>query len=333
MEKVAVLMGGYSGELDISLKSGDFVFKHLDRSVFDPVRVILSKERWYVEEDDKTFDLLKEDFSYFDGKKQQKISLCYNTIHGTPGEDGFIQAYLDLMGIKYTGCESHTSAITFNKAHCNILLKSFGIPISKSIVVKTDEKEGITYQGLSEKLGTTFMVKASRSGSSLGVSKVEKSEDLASALDAAFEVDDSVLIESFVTGTEVSIGVYRDENKQINVLEPTEIVTSEDFFNFEAKYFGQSEEITPARIPTSVREKVQNLTFEVYQLMEIEGIARVDFIIENDVPYFIEINTNPGLSPESIFPKQAYYAKLDLVHLFTSQLKIARDKPNLWKKG
>ncbi|CAG0908812.1 unnamed protein product [Cyprideis torosa] len=312
MKVVAILMGGYDGEREISMQRGNFVFQHIDTTVYKPVKAYILPEGWYVEIDDEKIEIDRSDFSFLMDGHSKKIELCYNTIHGTPGEDGYLQAYFDLLGVSYTGCDAYVSALTFNKSDCNLILKGHGQLVPNAITLKKENRGKYTYDAFAEELGPTFMVKACRSGSSLGVSKVNEAKDFVGALDSAFAVDNLAVAESFIKGTEVSVGAFRDLDGLTNIMEPTEIVTHNDFFDFEAKYKGASEEITPARIAAEERALVQQKTKEIYDLLNISGIARIDFIIRDGLPHFIEVNTTPGLSPQSIFPQQARHAGLDL---------------------
>ena len=229
-----------------------------------------------------------------------------------------MQAYWNLIGIPYSGCGHYQSALTFNKKDTLSVLSKYDIPMAKSIYLK--KGESISVEEVIEKLKLPFIVKPNQSGSSLGVSKVNKAEDFEAALAFAFKEDEQILMESFLKGTEVSVGVLNYKN-EIRVLAITEIVSENDFFDFEAKYLGKSKEITPARISKKAEESIHFLTKKVYKSLNMNGFSRVDFIIVDDLPHFIEINTNPGLSPASIFPQQVNFAQLDFSDLLESEIQ------------
>jgi D-alanine-D-alanine ligase len=315
---IAVVMGGYSGEAEISLKSGKFIISHLDKNKYQVFGVVILKDKWYAFDEQSEYNINKGDFSIEHPSKNIKFDVILNTIHGTPGEDGQLQAYWNLLEIPFSGCGFYQSALTFNKKDTLAVLAKYVIPMAKSYYLK--KGESINYNEIESTLQLPFMVKPNQSGSSLGVSKVNKKEDFELAIQIAFKEDDQILMESFLKGTEVSVGVL-NFNGKIEVLGITEIVSENDFFDYEAKYLGKSKEITPARISENAKNQVEFLTKKVYQSLGMNGFARVDFIIVDELPHFIEINTNPGLSPASIFPQQVEYAKLNFVDLLESEIK------------
>ncbi len=252
-----------------------------------------------------------------------------NTIHGTPGEDGHMQAYWELLGLPYTGCGFYQSALTFNKRDTLSVLGKFNIPRAKSIYLT--KGDSITAQDVVDTLGLPFMVKPNQSGSSLGVSKVNSITDFDKALDFAFAEDSDILIESYLKGTEVSVGVL-NYNGKTTVLGLTEIVSHNDFFDYEAKYLGKSEEITPARLDAATEQKVRETAAKAYEALGMSGFSRTDFIVMDGEPHFIEINTNPGLSPQSIFPQQAQHAGIAFSDLLNSEIQLALQRKVLWKK-
>lgn len=323
MRIAAILMGGYSGENEISLKSGQFIFDNINKDIFLPIKVIVNTKKWFAEWDGKEYAIDKNNFSFIVEGIPKKIDVVYNTIHGTPGEDGLIQAYFDLVGTPYTGCGHYISALTFNKVDCNLKVAKLGHLVPESIRFIENEKNTISFENISNKIGVPFMVKASRSGSSIGVNKVNKKEDLAAALENSFAVDNQILVEQFILGTEVSVGVYRNTSGEVVVLELTEIISTHDFFDYDAKYSGKTKEITPANVSESITYGVKEQCALIYDQLELKGIVRIDFIIKEEKAYFIEVNTNPGMSPTSIFPQQAKYADINLLDLFTSQLEMA----------
>lgn len=294
-------MGGYSSEKEISIKSGQVILENLDSNKYDSYGIIIERNRWYCKKDGQEYDVDRNDFSLNVEESKIHFDCVYNTIHGTPGEDGIFQAYLQLLGIPHTSCDSYQSAITFNKRDCIAVLKPWSIHTGRHLYLNLGEE--IAMEDIIEVVGLPCFVKANRSGSSYGVSKVYGLEDLPKALETAFAVDDEIIIESFLDGMEVSVGVYKLGN-EILALPPTEIVSENDFFDYEAKYLGKSQEITPARLTESATLAVQELTKRIYHILKLKGIARADFIFHEGTPHFIEINTNPGMSRESIIPKQ-----------------------------
>ncbi|RMB56197.1 D-alanine--D-alanine ligase [Dokdonia sinensis] len=311
-KNIAVLMGGYSSEFEISLQSGATVVQSLNDDLYNVYPVHILKRGWFAVVDGQEFEIDKSDFSFKDaflpagqaGAKRVTFSACYNTIHGTPGEDGKLQAYLELLGIPQTSCNFYESALTFNKKDTLSVLKSYGVPMASSVYV--NEGDDITMEfknGVAVNIGYPCFVKPNRAGSSYGVSKVYKEGDLEDALNKAFAEDSEVLIESFLSGTEVSVGVFNfgDGTK---VLPVCEIVPDGDFFDLTAKYSGKSQEIVPARLSDEDTQAVQSLTSGIYEIMNLKGICRIDFIFHKGKPHFVEVNTNPGLSKESIIPRQ-----------------------------
>lgn len=319
MKNIAVLMGGYSSEWQISLKSGNVISKNLDRSRYNVYEIIILDDGWYYKDTTGTrYDIDKNDFSILVDQIHITFDCIYNTIHGTPGEDGIIQSYLELLHIPQTSCDSYQSAITFNKRDCIAILKPWGITTGKHIYLN----KGAPYNAtdVANRLGLPYFVKANRSGSSFGVSKVYKLADLDEALLKAFDVDTEAIIESFLDGTEVSVGVYKIDD-DIIALPPTEIVSENDFFDYEAKYQGKSQEITPARISAEATIAVQEQTKRIYEVLKCKGIARADFIFHDGTPHFIEINTNPGMSEESIIPQQIKAHGKTLQEVFTAVIE------------
>jgi D-alanine-D-alanine ligase len=327
--KVAVVMGGYSDEYVISLRSGQLILDHLNKEKYEFYPVHILSEGWFALINEVKTPINKADFSVTHQNKTIHFDVVINTIHGTPGEDGHMQAYWELLEIPYTGCNFYQSSLTFNKRDTLSVLGKFDIPKAKSVYVS----KGMEIDGekLVEELGLPFFVKPNQSGSSLGVSMVKETSELNKALDFAFAEDKDILIESYLKGIEISVGVFKylGETKVLGI---TEIVSANDFFDYEAKYLGKSEEITPARIPLETEEMVKNTTKKIYEALGMQGFSRIDFIIMNGIPHFIEINTNPGLSPQSIFPQQAAFAKLDFGNMLDNEIALALQRKPIWKK-
>ena len=326
---VAVVMGGYSEESVISLRSGQLILNNLDKAKYQPFEVHILLNEWYCLVEGMKYPINKADFSFVKDNQTIKFEVAVNTIHGTPGEDGHMQAYWELVDLPYTGCTFYQSALTFNKRDTLSVLSKFNIPKANSIyVTKGDAIDG---NQVAAELGLPFFVKPNQSGSSLGVSMVTTLEDFQKALDFAFAEDNDILIESYLNGREVSVAVlkYQGETKVLGI---TEILSQNSFFDYEAKYLGKSEEITPARISKEIENLVIETAKKVYESLGMSGFSRTDFIIMDDVPYFIEINTNPGLSPQSIFPQQAAYAKMEMENLLENEISLALQRKPIWKK-
>ena len=316
MEKrhIAVVMGGYSSEFEISLKSGNVVCDALDKHKYHIYPIHILNEGWFFKAEDGVNHFIdKADFSFSNGTKTIIPDAVFNTIHGTPGEDGYLQAYLKLIGIPQTSCEYYPSALSFNKRDCLSVLKEFGIKCANSYYVN----KGIPFseEDIIKKVGLPCFVKPNRAGSSFGISKVYNMDELLPAINKAFEEDSEIIIETAIQGIEVSVGVYNDK-EEIIAFPTTEIVSENDYFDYEAKYLGKSQEITPARISEKETKDITTLAKKIYQLLHMKGITRSDFIIQEGVPYFIEINSNPGLSIESIVPKQVRESGMTLTEFF-----------------
>lgn len=308
--KVAVLFGGDSSEAEVSRRSAAQVFDCLDRTLFDPVLVSLSSGGWTTVPDGLVVD--KNDFS----AGGEKLDYALIVIHGTPGENGILQGYLDLVGVPYSSCSVGVSALTFNKSLCKLSLH--GMPemqFSKEIVVNRGEK--IDPRKIVQRLGLPLFVKPNASGSSCGVSKVKREQEIQGAIQAAFKEGDTVLLEEYIEGVEVSQGVMICD-KEIFVLPITELVSKNEFFDYQAKYtVGMTQEITPARISAVVAHKISTATLAAYQSLGCRGIVRIDYIIKDEKPYFIEVNTVPGMSAESIVPQQWAYIGMTMGEAYT----------------
>ncbi len=302
MKNIAVLTGGYSSEWEISIKSGNVVAAHLDKTLFNVYPIHIMPDAWFYKNKDGSKSLIdKNDFSVIIDGAKVVFDCCYNTIHGTPGEDGKIQAYLELVHIPQTSCNSYVSGVTFNKRNTISIVRSRNIETAKNMFL--NQGDPYNKDEIALYLGLPCFVKANRSGSSFGVTKVYETNQIPEALATAFKEDNEVLLESFLDGIEVSIGVYK-LGDEIIVLPATEIVSENDFFDYEAKYLGKSEEITPARITDLQYNLLKETTARIYNYLNCSGIARADFIFHQGRPHFVEINTNPGLSEASIIPKQ-----------------------------
>lgn len=311
-------MGGYSSEYKISLNSGMVVYNNLDKDKFDLYPVHIFKKKWvYVNEKGDETPINKNDFSLKIGDEKIFFDCVFNAIHGTPGEDGLMQAYFELLNIPHTSCDFYQSALTFNKRDLLSVLKPYGVKSAPSYYLNKGDK--INEQEIIDTVQLPCFVKANKAGSSFGISKVYKKEELQKAIDHAFKEDDEIIIEGFLDGTEVSVGVITFKGKT-KVLPITEIVSENDFFDYEAKYEGKSQEITPARISKTQELNVTTLAEKIYTILKLKGFSRSEFIFIGDEPHLIEVNTTPGLTAESILPKQALEAGIDLPQLFENAI-------------
>ena len=321
---IAIIMGGFSSEAAISLKSGQVVFKQLPNNLYTAFCIHITKDKWvYVSPNGEEFPINMSDFSVKVKGEIIHFDCVFNAIHGAPGEDGFMQAYFELLEIPHTSCGMYQAALTFNKRDCLNVLKAYDIPTAISYPL--NKGDSVNAKAIINRVGLPCFVKANRAGSSFGVTKVHQIEDLQSAIDIAFEHDDELIIESFLDGTEVSVGVLRYKS-EVLVLPITEIVSENDFFDYEAKYLGKSEEITPARISKIQEQNVRKMAKSIYDILKMDGFSRSEFIFKGDTPYFLEMNTVPGLTDESILPQQAACAGISLSELFTNAIEEAMAK-------
>lgn len=324
MKNVAIIMGGYSSEYKISLKSGEVVYNHLDSTKYNLYKIHLLTEGWfYVDEQNNRFVVDKNDFSVTVNSQKIQFDVVFNAIHGTPGEDGLIQAYLKLLNIPQTSCNYYQSALTFNKRDMLSVLKPYGIKTAISYYL--NKGDVIDENQIIQRVGLPCFVKPNKSGSSFGISMVKESEQLLPAIEKAYAEDDEIIIESYLKGTEVSVGVikYKDE---IIVLPMTEIVSENDFFDYEAKYEGKSSEITPARISDEEKAKVEDVAKRIYTILKMDGFSRSEFILVGGEPFLLEMNTVPGLTTESILPQQAREAGISLNELFNNAIELALNR-------
>lgn len=319
-KKIALVTGGYSGEAQISYKSAITVSNNIDREKFDVYYIDITTNGWFYIHDDKKTAVNKEDFSItIDGNKIRfdAIALC---IHGTPGEDGKLQGYFDMLGLPYTSCDAATSALTFNKRYTVAVAAFAGINVAKS--VHLFKHSPITANQVLEQVQVPVFVKPNNGGSSIGMSKVNHASELQNAIDKAFNEDTQVLVEEMITGREFTIGVFKSKGN-ITVLPITEIKTQKEFFDFEAKYLGKSEEVTPAQINSTALEHLTTAAKKVYQVFNCRGIVRIDFIYNEaqEKAYMLEINTVPGQSAASVVPQQVVAMGGNLKDFYTAVIE------------
>lgn len=321
MKNIAIIMGGYSSEYKISLKSGNVVFDNLDLAKFVGYRVHIFKDKWvYVDQNEHEFPIDKNDFSFIINNQKISFDCVFNAIHGTPGEDGLLQAYFELLNIKQTSCNYYQAALTFNKRDLLSVLKPYGIKSATSYYLNLGDP--INQEEILKKVGLPCFVKPNKSGSSFGISKVKTAAEFLPAITNAYNEDNEIIIESFLNGTEVSVGVINYKGVT-TVLPITEIVSENDFFDYEAKYLGKSQEITPARISDEMTEKVSAMAKKAYEILKMKGFSRSEFILVDNEPYMLEMNTIPGLTTESLIPQQAKCAGISLQDLFTNAIELS----------
>lgn len=320
---LAIIEGGYSHEKVISLKSAATVYKNIDSAKYLPIKVSIDEEGWFAFVDGNKMPVNRDDFSVTVNNKKIKFDFAFIVIHGTPGEDGKLQAYFDMLAIPYSTCNHLAATLTFNKYVCNQFLKSLGITVANAVLVR--KKEVIHSEEIINNVGLPCFVKPADGGSSFGVSKVKTTAELLPAIEKAHQHGTEVLIESFMKGREVTNGVYLSANG-IKVLPITEIITQNEFFDFDAKYLGESEEITPADLTSEMTNKIKTITKKVYQVLGLKGMCRVDYIIVGNQPHVIEINTVPGLSEQSLIPQMAAHEGISLINLFNEVIEVALKK-------
>jgi D-alanine-D-alanine ligase len=314
MKNIGVFCGGFSSEFEISLKSAQTIMDSFPEG-YQPIKIIVAKQGWKAEFKDQhgKFDMNTGEVIFDQGDLKLDGAIVY--IHGDPGENGKVQAYLDLIDIPYVNADALASSLSFDKWYCNQFLSSFGINVAKSVFLSASDPMDVS-QWIKH-LGLPIFVKPTNSGSSYGISKVKKADDLIPAIQNALKEGPTVVLESFLDGVEVTCGVYTHEN-QLIALPLTEIVSENEFFDYEAKYQGKSNEITPARISPEARDLIQTESRRIYKLLNLKSIARIDFMLVGDIPYVIEVNTTPGFSSESIVPKMLKEANISLNEFWKS---------------
>ena len=301
MKKVAVIEGGYSKEKAISIKSAKTVFDNLDRTKFEPIRVLIDEKGWTAYDSEGRYSIDKNDFSFIKNGTKLNFEYAFIVIHGTPGEDGKLQGYLDMIGVPYNTSSAAIMALTFQKFHCNQFLKNFGVNVAEAVLIKSEDV--IDERQIIDKVKLPCFVKPTDGGSSFGVTKVKAKEELNNAIESAFEYGSEVIVEENIEGREVTCGVYQD-SEGVEALPITEIISENEYFDYDAKYHGKSKEVTPAEIEEEATFKIQSLTKEIYGILEMKGIVRMDYILnDGGVPFLIEINSVPGMSKESIVPQ------------------------------
>lgn len=317
MKKIAIICGGDSSEHDVSMRSGAGLYSFFDKERYDVKLVETRGLEWNVHLADGIMAPIdRNDFTYMENGEKKNFDYVYITIHGAPGENGVLQGYFELLGIPYSTCGVLVEALTFDKFALNNYLRAFGVNVADSVLIRKTDKQRLSNADVVARLGLPCFVKPSADGSSYGVSKVKSVDEMDAALELAFSESDEVMIEGFLNGTELSQGCFKTKTQSV-VLPATEVVTDNEFFDYDAKYNGQVDEITPARIAADTAERVAAETSRIYDILHCNGIIRVDYIISKDVDgsdkiNMLEINTTPGMTATSFIPQQVRAAGLDI---------------------
>ncbi|HRP89763.1 MAG TPA: D-alanine--D-alanine ligase [Edaphocola sp.] len=320
-KNIALVAGGYSGEYVISINSANTIEKHLDKEKYNVYKIIITQDSWYHEHNGNKIEVDKNDFSLLINNSKINFEGVFIAIHGTPGEDGKLQSYFDMQQLPYTTCNAIVSALTFNKGFCNKVVNSFNIvKIARSLAIYKDNNN--TLEKILSQVNLPVFVKPNEGGSSIATTKVTRVEDLQNAIDAVFEVDSQALIEEFIEGRELTIGVYRI-GQEIFALPSTEIISKNDFFDYAAKYNNESDEITPAQIPDSLRIELEEKAKQIFFALNCKGFVRIDFIWHKTSGnlYFLEVNTMPGQSEQSLIPQQLRAAGISLATFYNQMLE------------
>ena len=319
---IAIVCGGDSSEHDVSIRSAQGLYSFFDKERYNVYMVDVKGQSWNVDlQNGDTARVDKNDFSFLLDGKRVTFDYAYITIHGTPGENGLMQGYFELLNIPYSTCSVLVEAMTFDKYVLNNYLRGFGVNVADSMLLRRGEEDKYTEEELEKRLGMPCFVKPAADGSSFGVSQVKNADQLAPALRVAFMESDEVMIESYMKGTEISIGCYKTKDKSV-VFPATEVVTTNEFFDYDAKYNGQVQEITPARLAPATAKRVAEETSRIYDILHCNGIIRIDYIITkdaegNDKINMLEINTTPGMTATSFIPQQVRAAGLDIKDVLT----------------
>ncbi len=316
-KNIAVVYGGYSTEVEISIQSGRNIADNIDRGLFNVYEVFISREKWVVKLSDEELPIDRADFTFNNGGERVVFDLAYITIHGHPGEDGILQAYFELIGLRFTTCSSFVCTLAFDKYSSKAYMKSLPVKMAKDLFLRKGEEYDIAE--IVTKLGLPLFVKPNNAGSSFGISKVKQIEDLEKAIQYAFEEGDTLILEEGLDGRELTCGVYMKQG-QVVTLPLLEIVTMTEYFDYEAKYEGKSKEICPAPIEKAVWDKVTEQTTKIYKHFGCKGLVRVDYIVQNDIPYFLEINITPGMTNASIVPQMVRQQGMEIKHFLTENI-------------
>ncbi|MDR1681561.1 MAG: D-alanine--D-alanine ligase [Prevotellaceae bacterium] len=311
MKNIAVIYGGNSSEFDVSVGSGRQVSAHIDRTRYNVYGVLIRGADWRVQLDGgrETAAIDRSDFSFMHGGQKTAFDCAFIVVHGSPGEDGLLQAFFDMLHIPYTSCNAFVSMLTFNKYATKCFLRDTGVQLAKEVYAAAGRP--VDYPALVQHLGLPLFVKPNASGSSFGVTKVKDERDLPAAFAAAFAESDTAIAEEYIAGRELQQGVFKTAGRT-TALPVTEIISHNEFFDYNAKYCGQSSEITPAHIPPALAQRLSDQSIRIYDYLGCRGIVRIDYIVRDGAIYFLEINTIPGMSQASIVPQQLRAAGIAL---------------------
>jgi D-alanine-D-alanine ligase len=315
---IAIVCGGDSSEHDVSLRSAQGLYSFFDKERYNVYIVDIKGQDWHVElHDGTTARIDRNDFSFIEDGACCLFDYAYITIHGTPGENGILQGYFDLIGLPYSTSGVLVEAMTFDKFVLNQYLRGYGVAVGDSLLIRQGYEQLVSDDDIEQRIGMPCFVKPAADGSSFGVTKVKNKDQLAPAIRKAMMESPEVMVEQFLEGTEISIGVYKTRQKSV-VLPATEVVTSNEFFDYDAKYNGQVQEITPARLNDDITRRVREITSHIYDILHCNGIIRIDYIITRDGKIFmLEVNTTPGMTPTSFIPQQVRAAGLEMKDVLT----------------
>jgi D-alanine-D-alanine ligase len=324
LRKIAIVCGGDSSEMEVSLKSARGLNTFINHEKYQVWIVVIQSGNWYVRLDEKRMAPIdKNDFSFVLDGRRVRFDFAWITIHGTPGEDGRLQGYFDLIGLPYSCCGVLAASVTFNKFICNQFLKGFGVQVAESLLLR--KGQSVTDEQVIEVIGLPCFVKCNVGGSSFGVTKVKQADEIQPAIEKAFAEGPEVIIEAFLEGTEVTCGCFKT-TKGVTLLPITEVVSENEFFDYNAKYKGQVQEITPARIADETRDRIQTLTSLIYDILGCKGIIRADYIIRKEGVSLLEVNTTPGMTATSFIPQQVAAAGLEMGDVMAEIIEDAFNK-------
>jgi D-alanine-D-alanine ligase len=324
MKTIAIVCGGYSKEEVISLRSAEQIAQVIDKEKYETYTILINKDKWVAKIPGKEIPISKDDFSFITNGRKVAFDAVFMAIHGSPGEDGRLQAYFEMLGIPVTTCNVFVSALTFNKFATKMFVKEYGILTADALLFR--KGQALNSNEVLTKIGLPLFVKPNNGGSSFGVSKVKEASQLMPAIEKAFAEDCEIIIEPFIQGGEFTCGVFKSSNESI-VFPITEIVSKTEFFDFEAKYTkGMSEEITPARLSKEKTAECQELSSRIYDILGCNGVVRIDYLKKDDTFYFMEINTVPGMSAESIIPQQSRAYGLPVTDFYSKLIEDALDR-------
>jgi D-alanine-D-alanine ligase len=315
---IAIVCGGDSSEHDVSLRSAQGLYSFFDKERYNVYIVDIKGQDWHVElPGGITARIDRNDFSFVEDGKAKWFDYAYITIHGTPGENGILQGYFDLIDIPYSTSSVLVEAMTFDKFVLNQYLRGYGVAVADSLLIRQGYEQLVSDDEIERRIGMPCFVKPAADGSSFGVSKVKNKDQLAPAIRKAMLESDEIMVEQFLDGTEISIGVYKTREKSV-VLPATEVVTNNEFFDYDAKYNGQVQEITPARLSDDITRRVREITSHIYDILHCNGIIRIDYIISKEGKIFmLEVNTTPGMTPTSFIPQQVRAAGMEMKDVLT----------------